>query len=72
MSTRWPNEASEFDVEAAKFIHARLTRSDDFTLCERDGPTLSEMIVVLALDEANAENAERPVDCPKCLEWMHA
>ena len=72
-AARWPTEASETDVQTAKHIHGRLTRSDEYALCERDGDLLPLGSTTLCLDEVKAgELLPRPVDCPACLEWMHA
>ena len=71
-AARWPFKSTTEDIRTADFIHARRTRSDEYTLCEQDGPLLSSDSVTLVLDEVSSGNAPRPVDCPRCLEWMHA
>lgn len=75
MSVRWNVEASLLDVAAAEVIHARLTPEDSLALCERDdsAPRLGNDSVVLNLSMVRDHAmVERPVDCPACLEWMHA
>lgn len=52
--------------------HARLTESDNLTLCERDGPEVdSSKEFSLILDEATEEHLPF-VNCPSCIAWMRA
>lgn len=75
-SERWPiDHFSVEEIADAEVVHAKWHYSDDFTLCEEGGakPMLPSGTVARNLDvPASSEQSERPVDCPACLEWMHA
>lgn len=73
MSPRWPSRSSDTEVSNAEVIHARFTKTDDLTVCERGGgETVPYGSVTLILDDPMAPTAQRPVDCRDCLEWLHA
>jgi hypothetical protein len=71
-ATRLPAGTGRTRIDAGEPVHAtRDALADQRALCEVDGPTVTDGIV-LDLSDPDAPAYVPSITCPDCLTWMHA